>query len=231
MPFFYMDYWYIVLVLPAIVFSLIAQGMVKSSYNKYAKVMSKRRVTGREVAENILHSNGINNVRVEYIKGTLNDHYSPKEGVIRLSDGVYSSASVAALGIAAHEAGHAVQYHENYSPVRIRNNIVPLVNVVSTLSMPLIFIGFFLGSGLFVDIGIVLFGIVVFFQLITLPVEFNASSRAMAALEGFNTLDSDELKSANKVLKAAAMTYVASLAVSFAQLLRLILLSNSRKRR
>jgi len=226
----YIDYWYVILVVPAMILSLIASSSVKSTYAKYAKIAAKRGMTGYEIACEILRRSGITEVSVGRVKGELSDHYSPKEHIIRLSDGVYNGTSVAALGVAAHEAGHVLQYYGNYAPIRLRNSMLPVVNFGSSLSMPLVIIGFLLGSGMLVDIGIILFAVVVSFQVLTLPVEFNASSRALTQLESCGALASDELPKAKKVLNAAAMTYVASVAVSLAQLLRLILISNNRRK-
>jgi len=230
MPYYGIDTWYIVLVIPAIILSMIASASVKSTYAKYAKVFSRRGMTGSELASEILRRNGIYDISVGHVSGELTDHFSPKEKIIRLSDGVYDSSSVAALGIAAHEAGHVVQYHTNYAPISWRNTILPVVNIGSSISIPLVILGLLFGFPFFTNIGIALFFFVVVFQLITLPVEFNASKRAMQSLENYGILASDELPYAKKVLTAAAMTYVASLAVSLAQLLRLILISRGRKR-
>ncbi|MDF2685529.1 MAG: peptidase [Clostridia bacterium] len=230
MPFFYMDYWYLILVVPAIIFSLIAQARVNSTYNKYSRVASKRKITGREIAESILHNNNIYDVRIEHINGRLNDHYNPKEKVIRLSDEVYNGNSVAALGIAAHEAGHTVQHYNEYFPIQLRNVILPVANIGSTLSMPMILIGFIFNFSFMIDLGIIFFGTAVLFQFVTLPVEFNASSRAMKSLENSYVLDEDELGQTKKVLSAAAMTYIAALAVSLAQFLRLLIISGGRRR-
>ena len=212
------------------ILSLIASASVKSTYAKYSSVQSARGMTGGELAAEILRRAGIFDVTVARIQGQLTDHYSPKECVIRLSEGVYDKSSVAALGIAAHEAGHVLQYYGNYAPIRIRNTILPVVNFGSGLSIPLVLIGFFFGVKLIVDNGIVLFFFVLLFQIITLPVEFNASSRGMKQLETCGALSDSELPLAKKVLSAAAMTYVASVAVSLAQFLRLILISSGRRR-
>ena len=230
MPYLYIDTWYLVLVIPAIILSLIASASVKNTYAKYSSVLSARGMTGGELASEILRRAGIFDVTVTHIQGQLTDNYSPKENIIRLSEGVYGSSSVAALGIAAHEAGHVLQYYENYAPIKMRNTILPAVNFGSGLSVPLIILGFVLRISLLVNIGIVLFFFVVLFQILTLPVEFNASSRAMRKLEECGALSSEELPLAKKVLSAAAMTYVASVAVSLAQFLRLILISRGRRR-
>lgn len=209
--------------------SLAAQGAVNSSYRKYSGLSSSRGITGREAAEMILRSNGIYNVRVEPVRGNLTDHYSPREQVIRLSEGVYDSSSIAAIGIASHEAGHAVQHHVGYVPIKIRNAVVPVANIGSTLAFPLILIGFILSSALLLDLGVIFFSFTTLFQLVTLPVEFNASSRAVQAIETNGALYEQELSGAKKVLRAAAMTYVAALAVSFAQLLRFFLMTRNRR--
>ncbi len=230
MPYFYIDYWYVVLVIPAMIISLIASAVVKSTYAKYSKVASRRGYTGSQLAQEILRRSGITYITIGHVSGQLTDHYSPKENIIRLSDDVYNGTSVAALGVAAHEVGHVLQYNENYFPIKIRNTLLPIVNFGSSLSVPLVLLGFVLGFGVLVDIGIALFAIVVAFQVLTLPVEFNASSRALKQLEVCGALSSDEIPGAKKVLSAAAMTYVASVLVSLAQLLRLIFISNNRRR-
>ncbi len=228
MPWFF-DYWYIVLVLPMLLLSMVIQIKLRSTYANYSKVSSRRGVTGAQMAEKVLHDNGIYDIRVETIRGELTDHYSPKEGVIRLSEGVYNSTSVAALGIACHEAGHAVQHSVGYAPLKLRNAIVPITNIGSTMSWPLILLGILFQWPSLVTAGILLFGTVAVFQFITLPVEFNASRRAVLALEQGGVLDEDELAGTKKVLGMAAMTYVAALAVSIANLLRLLLLTRNRR--
>lgn len=225
-----MDMWYVILVIPAIIFSLIAQASVKSTYAKYSRIMSRRGMTGSDVAAEILRRNGISEVGIQHINGKLTDNYNSEEKVIKLSDDVYDGSSVAALGIAAHEAGHTVQHYSGYTPIKVRNAILPAVNIGSALSMPLILIGFLFNFSALVNVGIVFFGLVVVFQLVTLPVEFNASARAIKSLEGCGILSDEELKMTGKVLRAAAMTYVAALAVTLAQFLRLILLSQRRNR-
>ena len=184
---------------------------------------------GREITERILRNNGISDVRIEPIRGNMTDHYDPRDKVIRLSEGVYNSNSVAALGIAAHETGHAVQHNVGYTPIKVRNMVLPVAQLGSTLGVPLILIGFIFNFSFLVTAGIIFFAFAVLFQLVTLPVEFNASSRAIQSLESGYILDDDELSGAKKVLRAAAMTYVAALAVSLAQLLRLILISGRRR--
>ena len=228
---FWIDYWYIVLVLPAVLFASWAQWNVSSAFRKYGSVRTARGVTGREVAEQILRDNGITDVTVESVRGNLSDHYDPRAKKIRLSDGVYASDSIAALGVAAHEAGHAVQHHVGYSPLKLRNAIIPVCNIGSNLSMPLILLGIFMSYQPLVVAGIALFGLVTLFQLLTLPVEFNASSRAMAVLSNGGYLTPGELDGAGHMLKAAALTYVAALLVALANLLRLILLFGRRNSR
>lgn len=224
------DYYYLVLIVPAIIISLIAQMRVTSTFSKFSRVSNTRGLTGADVARRILDANGLTNVVIEHVRGNLTDHYDPRARVLRLSDSVFSSRSVAALGVAAHECGHAIQHAKGYSPLKIRNSVFPLVNISSSLAVPIIILGFIFNTPFLVDAGIILFSAVVFFQLVTLPVEFNASSRALAILEDSYFLEGSEIKSARKVLSAAALTYVASALVSVMQLLRLIILSNNRRR-
>ena len=229
MWFYGIDATYLAIVLPAILFSMLMQYLVNSTYKKYESKLNKRQLTGAQVAQKVLSAFGISDVRIEHVSGNLTDHFDPKTNVIRLSDSVYNSTSVAAAGVAAHECGHAMQYASAYTPIKVRNTILPVCNIGSTLSMPLILIGFLVTNQALVDIGIILFGLVALFQLITLPVEFNASRRAIAVLEDARILDDEENSGAKKVLSAAAMTYVAALAVSLAQLLRLIILFGGRR--
>lgn len=232
---FFYDYYYIALVLPMVVFALIAQISVNSTFERYNKKSTLRRITGEQSARMILDANGLSNVRIERVSGKLTDHYDPRANVIRLSDAVYNSTSVSAVGVAAHEAGHAVQYAKGYFPVKLRTAIIPLTNIGSRLSIPLILIGFlFLGTTMEIlaYIGVALFSLTAIFQLITLPVEFNASRRAISAMKSSYRFEGEEVSDARRVLKAAAMTYVAALAVSVAQLLRLLLiLGNGNRRR
>ena len=228
MPYFFIDYWYIILVLPAVIFSIAAQFKVNSTYAKASKILSRSGLTGKDIAEKILRQNGINDVKVVQINGKLTDN--PKTKTISLSQDVYSSSSVAALGIAAHEAGHTCQHYHNYSPISLRNAILPVAGIGSSLAIPLVIIGFIFNWGPLILTGIIFFAAVVLFQLITLPVEFNASNRALQVLEN-GILQPDELAQTKKVLSAAALTYVAALAVSLAQLLRLILLASRGDRR
>lgn len=225
---FYFDIWYLYLILPAALLAMYAQVKINSTYSKYSKVASRRGVTGVEVARRILDQNGLQSVQIGHVAGNLTDHYDPRTQVVNLSDSVYNSTSVAAIGVAAHETGHAVQHAVGYAPIRIRNAIVPVVNIGSTLSIPLFLLGFLFSIGILADIGILLFSFAVLFQLVTLPVEFNASRRAIATLESGYILEDEELGGAKKVLGAAAMTYVASAAMALAQLLRLILIRGDR---
>lgn len=230
MPFFFYDPTWILL-LPAIILSIWASARVNSTFRKYSQVYNRFGLTGADAARRILDMNGLYNVRIERVSGDLTDHYDPRTNVVRLSDATYSSQSVGAIGVAAHEVGHAVQHATGYAPIKIRNSIVPVVNVCSMLSMPIILLGvIFSYNQTMVDIGIILFSATVLFQLITLPVEFNASSRALNTLEAQNMLAPDELQGARKVLNAAAMTYVAAALSSFMSLLRLILLFGGRNR-
>lgn len=225
---FFFDYYYIILVVPAILISVFAQAKVQSTYKKYAKVMSKSGLTSHEVTRKILDKAGLTNVRIEHVNGTLTDHFDPTKNVIRLSDSVYSDASVASLGVAAHEAGHAVQYAVGYTPIKLRNTVLPAANIGSKLSVPLILLGIIFSIRPLITFGILLFSLVLLFQLITLPVEFDASRRALKVLGETNILDAEELSGSKKVLSAAAMTYVAAALLSAMQLLRLVLISRRR---
>lgn len=218
-----------ILVIIAAVISLIASARVKSTYAKYNKMMSARGITADQVAQQILYNAGISQVPVTRVAGDLTDHYDPRSQTLALSQTVYGSRSVAAIGVAAHECGHAIQDAENYGPIRLRNSIVPVVNFGSKLSWPLMLIGLIMAFDPLVLAGIWLFSLVVIFQLVTLPVEFNASRRAMRILEDRGILSGDELRGARKVLSAAAMTYVAAAVGSLLQLARLLLIRNSRR--
>jgi len=224
----YIDTAYILLVIPALLLSLWASFRVNSTFEKYNRIGNERGLTAAMAARRILDENGLRDVAVERVRGRLSDHYDPRSGVVRLSDAVYDSTSVGALGVAAHECGHAVQYAVGYFPIRIRAAIIPMTNIGSNLAFPLALFGLLLGAGWLVDLGILLFCCVVLFQLVTLPVEYNASSRALAVLsEGM--LSGEELAGAKKVLSAAAMTYVAALVVAVANLLRLLSLRDRRR--
>ncbi len=224
------DVFYIILVMPAMLFAMYAQMKVNSTFNKYRTIGNRQGLTGAQVARKILDMNGLQNVPVERVEGNLTDHFDPKTNVVRLSDATYSSTSVAAIGVAAHEVGHAVQHAESYGPIKLRNTIVPVVQIASYAAWPLAIIGLLMGHPNLATAGIIMFTVVVGFQLITLPVEFNASSRAIKTLEGYGILDGEEINASRKVLSAAAMTYVASAAVAIANLLRLIILVNGRSR-
>lgn len=223
------DYYYIILVVPALILSVIAQIGVKGTYKRYSGILNSRGLTGAAAAQKVLAFYGIYNVRIEQVSGKLTDHYDPRANVIRLSSGVYSGSSIAAVGVACHEAGHAAQHAQNYVPIKIRNAILPVANIGSSAGIYLAIIGYFLGFSILVNIGIVLFAFVVLFQLVTLPIEFNASSRAIKVIDETGLLDAEEQRGAKKMLAAAAMTYVASLLVSIMSLLRLILRFNSRR--
>lgn len=236
MPYFYgFDTTYLFLVLPCLILSMWASSRVKSTFHKYSNQLSSRRLTGAQAAQRVLLANGVRDVRVERVAGELTDHYDPKTNVIRLSDSVYDSTSTAAIGVACHEAGHAVQYDQNYFPIKLRAAIIPVTNFGSKLAMPLILLGILLSfmgefSYFFVYLGIACFGFSLVFQLITLPVEFNASRRALKAIENNELLTEEERIGAKKTLSAAAMTYVAATAVALAQLLRLISIFGRRRR-
>lgn len=218
------------LVLVAAIFSMWASARVNSTYSKYARVRSMQGLTGAEAAQRILYYAGLSNIRVEHVSGNLTDHYDPKSKVLRLSDSTYSSASVAAIGVAAHECGHAIQDAEGYSPLRLRSTLVPAANLGSKLGIPIILLGVLFGSNYtLIQVGIWVFSLAVLFQLVTLPVEFNASGRAMRILGDRGMLGQEELGMCKKVLSAAAMTYVAAAASSIIQLLRLVLLFGRRR--
>lgn len=229
MGFLYYDYYYLVLVIPALIISLIAQVRVKTTFSKQSKKLSARGITGAQAAVNILSHYGITDVRVEYVPGNLTDHYDPKAKVIRLSDGVYSSTSIAAIGVACHEAGHAAQHATNYVPIKVRNTILPVCNIGSTLGLPLAIFGYILGFEPLISIGLLLYAFIAIFQFVTLPVEFNASRRAMQVIDETGMLYEDEQSGARKVLSAAAMTYVTALLVSLANLLRFVLRFRGRR--
>ena len=230
----YFDMTYIILLLPALIFSMWASSRVNSSFNKYSRQYSRRGITAAQAARSVLNANGLSNVGIEHISGNLTDHYDPSAKIIRLSDGVYNSTSSAAIGIACHEVGHAIQHAQGYGPLKLRSAIVPVTNIGAKLSTPLIILGLLLSSlsYSFISlsyIGIVCFALCAFFQLITLPVEFNASRRAMASIENQGLLYEDEMEGTRKVLGAAALTYVAALAVTMMQLLRFVLLVAGRR--
>lgn len=221
-------YWdqTIIILIPALIFSLIAQLMVKGTFSKYSGVRNGRGYTGADAARAILDRNGLSYIRIEHINGELTDHYDPSANVIRLSDSVYNNDSVAAVGVAAHEAGHAVQYAEGYGPIKVRSAIIPITQFGSNLSTPLVILGIIFSSNVLITAGILLFCTVVLFQAITLPVEFNASGRALKVLREEHFLDDDEMKGAKSVLTAAALTYVAAMFSALASLARLLLIRN-----
>lgn len=230
------DWTYLVFVLPFIIISLIASANVNNTFNKYSQQLSRRNITGADAAKRVLFANGVTNVSVERVSGNLTDHFDPKANVIRLSDSVYNSTSTAAIGVACHEAGHAVQHATAYGPIKLRGAIFPVANIGSKLAIPLILLGVLFGamgyfSDTIINIGIICFAFSFLFQVVTLPVEFNASRRAMQAIENGDLLTNDELKGARKTLTAAALTYVAAAAASLAQLLRLIVLFGGGRRK
>ena len=230
------DWTYLYLVLPCVLLSLWASHNVNSTFKKYSQQFSVRRLTGAEAAQRVLSANGVHGVRIERVSGNLTDQFDPKTNVIRLSDSVYNNTSTAAIGVACHEAGHAVQYAHDYAPIKLRAAIIPLTNFGSRLAMPLILLGILFStlgmvSNTLVYLGIGCFGLSLVFQLVTLPVEFNASRRALQAIAAANLLTEEEQRGARKTLTAAALTYVAATATALAQLLRLILIFGGRRRR
>lgn len=221
-----------ILVIAGVLICLWASAKLKTTYSKYSRIRSHSGMTGREAAEKILHGAGIYDVKIDYISGNLTDNYDPRNKVLHLSDSVYNSPSVAAIGVAAHECGHAIQHANDYAPLRIRASLVPLAQLGSTIAWPLILIGLIFNSRqsvLFLNIGIIAFSLAVLFQLVTLPVEFNASGRAIRILGETNMLNPEELRGTKKVLSAAALTYVAGAASSILQLLRIIILAGGRR--
>ncbi|MBQ2890880.1 MAG: zinc metallopeptidase [Clostridia bacterium] len=228
--FYGIDYTYIIFVLPALIIAMWASSNVNSTFNKYKKVSNSRGWTAHEVARKILDINGLYHVKIERVAGHLSDHFDPRTNIVRLSDSTYDSTSVAALGVAAHEVGHAIQHATAYMPIKVRNAIVPVVQISSYAAFPLAILGIIFANDLMIVTGIVLFTAVVLFQIITLPVEFNASRRAIKTLGDEAILEYEELSGAKKVLTAAALTYVASAAVAIANLLRLLVLAGGRNR-
>lgn len=236
---YYFDPTYILVVIGALL-CIFASSRVNSTYSKYAKVRSRSGITGAEAAQRILQMSGIYDVKIQHVAGNLTDHYDPSQKVLRLSDSVYGSNSVAAIGVAAHECGHALQHKEGYVPLKIRSALVPAANIGSKLGIPIVILGLILGIGFplpgggyfsLAEIGIWVFALAVLFQVVTLPVEFNASGRALKMLGNYGLMSTDEVKDCRRVLGAAALTYVAAAASSILQLLRLILLSGNRRRR
>ncbi|WP_024834564.1 zinc metallopeptidase [Ruminiclostridium josui] len=231
MGFYYMDRYYLILVVPALIISIIAQIQVKSTFNKYSKIGNSKHITGAEVARYLLQVNGIQDVEVTRVGGKLTDHYDPRKKVLRLSESTYGSTSVAAIGVAAHETGHAIQHKVKYGPLVLRSTLVPVAGFGSSVGPYMAILGLFLGWPIIINFGLLLFFAAILFYLITLPVEFNASRRAISVLSSTGILLNEELISAKKVLNAAAMTYVASVLVAIASFLRLLLLANQRRNR
>lgn len=227
---FFIDYWYIVLVVPVMIASLIIQGIMRSTYKKYSNIYAGAGITGAEMAQRVLREHGVTDVAVISTGGELTDHYDPRSKVIKLSSEVYGSRSVSALGVACHEAGHAVQHAQSYFPLVARNAFVPVVNFCSGISWIVLIVGLFMQYDLMINLGIILFATSAVFQFITLPVEFNASRRAVASLKNSGMLSDSEIAGTKKVLTAAAMTYVAALATTLASLLRLILITRGNRR-
>ena len=236
MYYYGLDWTYVVLVRPCLLLSLLASANVNSTFKKYSTQLSSRHITGADAAQRVLRANGVSGVRIEPIRGNLTDHFDPRSNVIRLSENVYGSTSIAAIGVACHEAGHAVQYAREYAPMKVRAAIIPVTNFGSRLAMPLILLGLvfstmsYFGDTL-VYLGIACYGLSVVFQLVTLPVEFNASRRAVQTIDSAGLLTEEEQRGAKKTLRAAAMTYVAATAVALSQLLRLLVIFGGNRRR
>lgn len=231
----YFDWTYIVLVMPAVLFTMWASANVKNTYARYSRHYNRRGITGAQAARRVLDANGLRHVPIERVSGELSDHYDPRSNVVRLSQGVYDSTSTAAVGVACHEVGHAIQYAVNYAPVKVRTAILPITNLGAQLSMPLIVGGFILAGFapkliMLAYLGVACFGLSALFQLVTLPTEYNASRRAIQTIDGMGILQGEELEGAKKVLNAAALTYVAALAVSLMQLLRFVIMLSGRRR-
>jgi len=226
----YFDFYYLVLVVPTLILSMIAQVLVKSTFSKYSKIRCSKNITGQEAALLLMRNNSINDVAIEPVRGSLTDHYDPGAKKLRLSEPVYAQPSIAAVGVAAHETGHAIQHAKHYGPLVLRSTLVPVANIGSSLGPWLAIAGIAMSFPILLNLGILLFGGAVLFYVITLPVEFNASARALAVLRNNNVLTQEELSGVRKVLTAAALTYVASALSAIMNLLRLVLLSRSRKR-
>lgn len=227
---FWIDYWYVVLVLPAIILALVVQIKMSTTYSKYSRVYNRSGITAEEAARRILNANGLYDVAIERVSGNLTDHYDPRTNTVRLSDSVYGSNSIAAVGVAAHEVGHAIQHARDYFPMKVRSAIIPATNLGAGISPFLIIIGFIFMSDPLIIAGIVLYSLTAVFQLVTLPVEFNASRRALSTLDNYGILERDELPQVRKVLGSAAMTYVASLLVSLMYVLRLVMIFGGGRR-
>lgn len=229
MPFFYLDRYYLILVVPTLIFSVFVQMWLKKTYAQYSGIRNVRGLTGADAAMNVLRHYQIYDVKIERVSGRMTDHFDPRTNVIRLSDGVYDGTSVAAVSIACHEAGHAAQHAENYIPIKIRNAIIPVCNIGSAAGIPLAVIGLIFSSEFLINFGLLLYSFVAVFQLATLPVEFNASKRAVKVIKDSGMLMEEEVPGARKMLTAAAMTYVAALVTSLANLLRLLLIFGRRR--
>lgn len=225
----FFDYTYLIFIVPALLLAGWAQAKVQTTFKKYSKVLSQRRMTGAEAARHILDANGLHHVQVVSVPGELTDHFDPRSNTVNLSQSVYDNTSVAAIGVAAHESGHAVQHAVGYGPIKLRSAIIPVTNIGSKLAVPLILIGIIFAYYPLAYIGCIFYATMSLFQLVTLPVEFNASKRALAALENTGILDAEELNGSKKVLSAAAMTYVAALVTALAQLLRLLFIVAARR--
>ncbi|MDR1177974.1 MAG: zinc metallopeptidase [Spirochaetaceae bacterium] len=226
----FIDQYYIILVIPALIFSLIAQGMVSSAFSKYSQIANSRNITGAEAARILMRQSQINDVQIEPVRGSLSDHYDPSHKVLRLSEPVYGKSSIAAVGVAAHETGHAIQHAKGYAPLGLRSALVPAARLGSSLGPVLAVLGLVVSIPALFNLGIILFTAAVGFTLITLPVEFNASARAIAILRAGRVLSEEELAGVKKVLTAAALTYVAAALSAIANLLRLVLLNRNRRR-
>ena len=226
----YFDYYYLILVVPTLILSVIAQIMVKSTFHKYSNIHCSRNITGQNAAQLLLRDNSINNVSIEPVHGSLTDHYDPRSKKLRLSEPVYDHSSIAAVGVAAHETGHAIQHATHYGPLVLRSTLVPVANIGSSLGPWIAVAGIFLSYPILTNLGLLLFGGAVVFYLVTLPVEFDASARALALLRNGNVLTQEELKGVKKVLTAAALTYVASALTAIMSFLRLVLISRGRRR-
>lgn len=231
MGYFYMDQYYLILVVPALIISMIAQMQVKGTFSKYSSVRSAKNMTGSEVARYLLKANGIYDVQVTQVGGQLTDHYDPRKRVLRLSESTYNSTSVAAIGVAAHETGHAIQHDVKYAPLVLRSTLVPIASFGSSAGPYIAILGLFMNLPVIINIGLLLYAGAILFYLVTLPVEFNASKRAIASLDSTGLLKQSELKPAKRVLNAAALTYVASALVAIASFIRLLLLANQRRNR
>ncbi len=231
MGYYLMYYMSGIIILPVFIFALICQASVKRNFNKYSRIMSRSNMTGADAAWRLLQLNGISDVKIQRIGGTLTDYYDPSKKVICLSSDVFDSKSIAAIGVACHEAGHAVQHAQGYSPLKFRNFVIPATRIGSALGVPLCLIGLFINSEMLAYIGLALYGFVALFQLITLPVEFNASSRALQTIEAYGFLNAEEYTGAKKILTSAALTYVAALASAIATMLRLLLVISGSRRR